>query len=159
MKKAVIIQVLLFLGSSVYCHELNMAIFEIVHDEKGYEVNISFDKTKLERSLMTTYPELSHRSGRNVWNKYLRKYLNGNFQLIINEECAEMYIHTIHYDLDYIRLGVRLSTPNVPVQVINVFNTCLIDYHRSHSNLIKTNVFGKARAFRLTNERITTTIE
>ncbi|TRX61336.1 hypothetical protein FNH22_04580 [Fulvivirga sp. M361] len=159
MKKHIIIIIILFLCYNSYGHELNMAIFEITRGDSGYVLNINFDRRNLEKSLVTTYPELINAHHEVSWRIHIQEYLAANFQLIVNEQCTEIDIHAIDYEQDYIRITASLPLPEVQIQTINVFNTCLIDYNETHSNLIRTNVFGKARAFRLDKDRIEVVIK
>ena len=154
MKKHIITVIILFLWYTGDCHELNMAIFEIIREDSGYTLNINFDRRNLEKSLVTTYPELINAHHEISWRMHIQEYLAANFQLMINEQCTEIDIHAIDYEQDYIRINANVSFPEVQIQTIGVFNTCLIDYNKAHSNLIRTNIFGKVRAFRLDKDRI-----
>jgi len=155
MKKLVFI-VFIFIVQLGYGHDIRMAMFEISQNEQGYLLEMSFDKLDLEKSLITAYPSLSESNDREA---AIIEYIKGNFQLSINDTCVDFEVEQITYEEEYVRVKATLPVEYKKIHIINVFNTCLIDYNEGHNNIIKSKLNGKTRTFRLSHKRTSTVID
>lgn len=142
-----------------YNHDIRMAIFEISKGNENYALDISFDKTDLERSLITAYPELLPMTDNKTRESHIKDYLESNFQLAINNKCVVPNIEAVTYEDEYVRIHATIPIKWQRVETINVFNTCLLDYNEGHSNIIKVSLNDRTRTFRLSAERITTIVD
>lgn len=158
MKKILIILLLLLCHFS-YAHDIKMAVFEITESGNGYALDISFDKLELEKSLITAYPELLTMNDNERRERFIIEYLEGNFQMMFNGSCVSPEIHSVSYERDYVRVHATVVRHFTDIKTIDVFNTCLIDYNKGHLNIIKVSLHDRVRTFRLSADRIRTTID
>lgn len=157
--KKILLFTLLFTSSQLYAHDIQIATFEISDAADGFAIEIALDKEDFGKSLLTAFPDLKVDSGIEVWEAHIKQYIAMNFQLRFNGHCEDLVIDNITYDENYIRLSGHIPSQIRKVSKIDVFNTCLIDYNEGHLNLVRSNINGKNRTFRLSENRISTVIE
>lgn len=158
MKRSLII-VLLCVSHFGYAHDIKMAMFEISKSDAGYALDMSFDKLDLEKSLLTSFPEISGLTDNTLRAEYIKDYIESNLRMDFNGVCASPQISSIIYEEEYIRVYATIPLPLDSIHTIEVFNTCLIDYNKGHMNIIKVSLNDTVRTFRLSAERIRTTVE
>ena len=142
-----------------YSHDLRMAVFEIYKEDNRYQVKVDFDKADLLQSVLTANQVRLDELTTADRNELIVSYINQNFQVAINGHCQEMSVTNITEDADFIHINLTLGKVLREVLYVDVFNTCLIDYHAKHMNIVKALFHDKLRTFRLSSERLTTTID
>ena len=157
--KRILIIILLTVSHFGYSHDMKMAMFEIFKSDVGYGLDMSFDKLDFEKSLITSFPEMSGLKDSEARAAYIIHYIESNLQMDFNGVCITPEVQSIVYEEEYVRVYAMLPLQLDDIHTINIFNTCLIDYNEGHMNIIKVRLNGAVRTFRLSAERIRTTVE
>ncbi|MEO1049273.1 MAG: DUF6702 family protein [Bacteroidota bacterium] len=151
---------ILFLASHIgYGHDIRMAVFEISKDDLGYRLEISLDRSDIMRCLS---PSSKHSSSKEDIEASIIGYIQQNFQLVINEDhCLENLPNpSFSYTRDMVRISVQLPMERVnSIETIRVFNTCFIEHIEGHLNIVRANLNGRYRSFKLSSDRVSTVID
>lgn len=143
--------VILTLGLNVFgfSHNIRAAYFEISKAEQKYLLNVRFDRQDLLKEL-GAFSQL---------DEAVNKYLEDHFSLQFDEKSVEFVVNEVTMDDLYIKWSGGIAYPPQEFRRIKVWNTCLIDTIKGHSNLIVTKLYGRSRTFRLSSERLSTVID
>lgn len=158
MKRIALVTILFLSSYFGYGHDLRMAVFEINRVENGLSLSVNFDRDALLRSVLTANQEFETLTEPQL-NELIVWYINHNLGLSINGNCVEIEFDSIHHDNENISLQGLMIGQYGNVEYIEVFNTCLIDYNKKHLNIMKSTLHNRVRTFRLSEDRIVTTID
>ena len=151
-----ILILVLFCCEVGYGHDANLAVFEVSKVDGRYKLTINLDIQDLQKSILTAYPVLQSQSDEQ-FKGYIVEYIQNNFQLTIDGECQEWDVDSLKFDENYSRLYASLPFKG-DAKVIEVFNTCLIDYNEKHFNLFKSSLYDRVRTFKMSEDRIATKV-
>ena len=144
--------------SSSYVHDVPLAFFDLKESEDAIEVKMKFIKEDLEAALLAVYPNADFREEK-VKEKNIEAYLSSHLRWVINNTAKNCIITQISEDEHHILISGIFSKPQRPIQRIEIYNTCLIEYIPKHSNIMNFHFHGKERMFRLHKKRIRTVVE
>ena len=134
-------------------HELNFGLFNLFEKDQHYYMEIRLDRDNLIEAIGQT------QSNNSDWNCVLSQYLNDRMSFVINGNEVEIEFQDFSYEKEVIVLMTQLNAPFEEVQEIEVENRVLLETIANQMNIIKVSFHDKMRSFRLSNERVATTIK
>ena len=133
--------------------DIKLAIFEIFQDGAAIKLNITLDKEDFLKAV-----------GENDFNPHNSKltegkafgYFDENLAITIDKQCTNFSITNIEFDEMTILFSGFLEKESSSIKEIAITNTCLINSFSNYDNIMKLEVNGKSRSFRLNQNRIST---
>ena len=157
MKRIVLVVIIsLWFGGS-FGHGLNVSTVELTEEEGQFILSFNLSKADLYTSVVTAYPELINQNLEVIKSRF-SDYIKSNFSVKINDDCQDIDISQIEESVAFIKITGNVSFTG-KVELIDVYNHCLVDYNDEHQNIFRVNLNGKLRTFRLTAERLSTQIK
>lgn len=142
---------ILLLSTQVGAHEVPIANFDLTLEGTTLNINITFDHADLKKAckLKGKHKRYTEEQRNEIITNYLHKHL----QLSINTKERVLKIETICEENHHIVIQGKYEGVEVPIQSINIENTCLLKEVLRHSNVITTHLNGKTRGFRMDSKR------
>lgn len=135
-------------------HDLKMAIFEIYEGKTGLEISISIDR---EVFLQTLKADCSETMLQNEFEDAAWEYLDSHMKIFVNDQFGSFHIEEIEYGRQNMIITGSLNVSVKEVREVRMTNTCLVDSIDGHDNIMKLNLGGRLRSFRLNEKRTATT--
>ncbi|MGB0522740.1 MAG: DUF6702 family protein [Flammeovirgaceae bacterium] len=141
-------------------HTFNVAYFDISEDVDGYHLGINFDKESILAEIQSHYPHLKEINGSAAQDELedcLAEYIMANLDFSFDQKAVQFTNWSFEQEALLTHIYCDLYTKAKQVKSIKVRNTCLT-HNKQHNNIIRAALYDKSRYFRLSAERLETTI-
>ncbi len=129
--------------SSPFFHDIEIAKFDVYQENDNLYLNIKFDKEDLNLALKKD----------KVTKKTIQNYLNKNTTWVINHQNMKFKVNEILEDRLFYQVKCIFNKTISNIKNIEVYNTCLLEETKKHSNIISFQLNGKNRTFRMHQQR------
>jgi len=135
---------LLFISTfQSFAHYAQSASFVFSKEKDKVVVNIAFAEEHL----------LDHFRQKSLTTEKIKQYVFDHFECKINNQKTNITFLKVNTVAHHVEIKIQLNNPVPDISSIYVWNTCLLEYHSEHINIIHFDLNGRYRSFKTDRHR------
>jgi len=134
-------------------HDIPIAFFNVeIHADNHIGIDMEFHKKDIDKIVALTYKQTASIE---LIERYILKHSKWriNNQALNVEICDIKDVHGHYY------VKTQLAAFNGTLKNINIHNSCLVKHIPTHVNVVNIQYQGKKRSFKLSQQRLNTSID